>query len=58
MHCSFPFGFLSDRLYTIARKIYQPSQEPNTVYGITKGVPHAGATAWAQENHPGRLMGE
>lgn len=39
---SFPFAFISKREYVIARRIF-PGSDPNTLYGITKGVEHPAA---------------
>jgi hypothetical protein len=44
--CSFPFGFLSDRLYCQVRRIFRQPGDPNTLYTCTRVVRHPG------EPHP------
>lgn len=39
---SFPFAFISSREYVIARRVF-PGADPDTLYGITKGVEHPAA---------------
>lgn len=56
--CSFPMGFLSDRLYAgIARRTFKDPEEPHsTLYGVTKVVKTPTATAWAGDHYPGELV--
>jgi len=54
--CSFPMGFLSDRLYAaIARKAFVDTHNPRSVlYAVSKVVKTPIATAWAAEHYPGK----
>lgn len=55
-YCSFPMGFLSDRLYAgIARKTFRDIERPGSaLYGVTKVAKTPAATAWAAEHYPGQ----
>jgi len=56
----YPFAFLKDRYYVIARKIFSPPAapgegriSPTPHYGITKVVPSPVAEAFAADEMPG-----
>jgi hypothetical protein len=56
--CSFPMGFLSDRLYAaIARKAFVDTHNPRSMlYAVSKVVKTPIATAWAAEHYPGKSV--
>jgi hypothetical protein len=55
--CSFPMGFLSDRLYAgIARRTFSHPSQPHCLYGVSKVVHTPVTAAWAAEHFPGRPL--
>jgi hypothetical protein len=53
--CSFPMGFVSDRLYAgISRREFSDPSEPGCFYTVSKVVHTPTTAAWAALNYPGR----
>lgn len=56
--CSFPMGFVSDRLYAgIARRQFTDPRQPDCLWGVSKVVHTPLTAAWTAHNSPGTLEG-
>lgn len=52
--CSFPMGFVSDRLYAgISRQEFTDPSDPGCFYTVSKVVHTPTTAAWAALNYPG-----